>query len=114
MDRLANMGGACCSDRAPVLVNVQARRVPVEATPGHQLSSPLSGFATRDSCEVGPEPDRFAEMADCLVHGPQVDQCCPEITVAFGMIGLKRQGGPIGVDGAIKLPEHQNAAARVA
>src|SRR5271166_4395877 len=33
------------------------------------------------------------------------DQCCPEITVTFGMIGLKLQGGPIGVDGAIKLPE---------
>ena len=55
--------------------------------------------------EAGPEPDRFAEMGDRLVHGPQVDQCCPEITVAFGMTGLKLQGGPIGVDGAIKLPE---------
>ena len=55
--------------------------------------------------EVGPKPDRFAEVEDGLVHDAQVDQRCPEITVVFRMIGLKPQGGLIGADRAIKLPE---------
>ncbi len=55
--------------------------------------------------QVGLEPDSFAEMDDCLVHGPQVDQGRAEVAMACGLIGLEFEGGPISGDGPIKLSE---------
>ena len=98
---LAQVALGLCRDRVELhgLAKMLDRRNPVSQKPQRVGQVVVGGG------EAGPEPDRFAEMGDRLVHGSQVDQCCPEITLAFGMIGLKLQGGPIGVDGAIKLPE---------